>query len=1757
MSRLASWTLAAPQALGSAAGYTVNEGGSLVIDNTSANITGRVNSSAGITLNAGTLSFVSNATGTNTASVGTITLGPGTSIINSTDTAGGGTAALTINSLIRAAAGETVNFSGTTTALSTSGGNQIKFTNAPTTFTTNQGKVIPFATETDTATTFNVADLVGTTAPFNVESLTAAGFTYATSVLTANANGLDVVKPSSALAGSPTANTTIAALFLNGSFASTLSAGVTLNIQSGVILDTGASTISGGTALNFGTAEGIISDASGATTTISTTPITGTGGLTAASVGASAGTLTFSGTTGNPNLSGTASLDGGTLTVANGGDLGTGTLQLANGTLAPSAATNINNPVSLNGAVTIGSGTNIAVTFHGAVTMAGNSTIINGGTSNASVVTFDGAIGDGGSNYTLSIGGTTTATTVALNNINTYGGGTVLAMLGVAPVLSLGNSNALGTGTLTIQSATPTIVSTVAVTLPNAVTLDPGVNVTFSANSNPITFASAVTLTGTATITATATGGIYFNGGIAGATAQNSGALTLTGAGIVLLPAASTYADGTTITSTGTISVGSNTSFGTGPLTLTGGAAASTTTLVATSTVAMSNFLTLNPLNTTGSFTFTGSNMTFSGVTTLANTAASILTFNNSTTFSGPISGAATTALTLAGTGTLTLSGANTFTNTATAGLTLNMTSATFAGYLGTLVLGNYTALGATANAVTLTAGNLQASGSSTIFVGNALTITASANIGFTGSQSLTFTGAATTASGTNLFTNNLAAAGLASVSVTAAGTGYSLAPSVTLTGGGGAGAAASSTLKVTGSNVSAAGSGYTIAPSVSLNGGGGTGATATSSSAINTVVVGSGGSGYTSMPTISSFGAGGSSVLYTVTGAVNTISYTDLGNYYYQPQVTITGGGASSSATATVSANVSTGYFSGISANIYGDGGYTQNLSNVPLTFTNGLGVGGVAATGYFNTDSFGNVTMYLSTQGSGYTSAPTVTAVDPNNSDSTAFTVALLDVGNVTPATGGSGYTSLPTITLIEGNPTAATSYQGFSTGNQSLSSKLTVTAVNVTNGGSGFTGTGVTFNNSGTGFTATATASDTLAVTALTITAAGSGYTSMPTVQFDLANVSGGSGAVATVTGGVNTVTLTSAGTYATLPSVSFSGGGGTLAAATAVGNFNTVTFSGGIGAGVSTTNFMGTGTTVLTNVNAMAGTVNINGGILDLNSAGTLAATAYTVDNGGTLLLDNTATATTHRLGASTNPTLALNGGNFRILGNSSTAVAETSTNALTLGAGSIGGASTYLSVDQGANVAVSFSTMTRSAGSGATIDFQDTGSTGTNTLGNASGTNKITFTTTAPATTPSSGLTAILPYATYNGASDFATYNSTFGIVGYLKNGGTYVSAVTGAAATANVQKTANETVSTSTTINSLSFSGGGTISLTIASGVTLTVTSGAILTTGSTTVTITGGGMLALGEGIIQTASGSSLTINSSNASSIATLFPILTATNVTFSGAGSVTLDSPTSIATSTALNSGTLIVNNPLAVGGTLILNGGTLQTALSGGLDLTNALTLGNSNITLGNNGNPLVFTGVPTLSGNQVTLNTPTSSDASTFTGIMTGTVIYLNKSGNGTLYLTGSNNFAGVVNINNGTVNAQQNLALGTNANPAVIANGAMLQMQGTMTGLTKPLVLNGGTGLQWVSGATAVESNAILLQANTTINVPGGGVPGTSALSLSGIISGPGGITKTGNGQLTLSAQHVFWPHGHQCGRGRSHHFCHGPGRHYRRRHGQ
>lgn len=155
-------------------------------------------------------------------------------------------------------------------------------------------------------------------------------------------------------------------------------------------------------------------------------------------------------------------------------------------------------------------------------------------------------------------------------------------------------------------------------------------------------------------------------------------------------------------------------------------------------------------------------------------------------------------------------------------------------------------------------------------------------------------------------------------IHVTAGGSLYATAPTVSFAGGNGQGATANAiVLPITVGSVTVTnpGSGYTVPPSVNFSGGGGSGAAATAvigdffliHGAVLSIAVTNGGSGYTSAPTINFTGGGGgtgaAATAVLAGGAVVAVVLTNPGSGYLPTDSVSVGfsGGGGSGATATV----------------------------------------------------------------------------------------------------------------------------------------------------------------------------------------------------------------------------------------------------------------------------------------------------------------------------------------------------------------------------------------------------------------------------------------------------------------------------------------------------------------------------------------------------------------------------------------------------------------------------------------------------------------------------------------------------------------------------------------------------------------------------------------------------------------------------------------------------------------------------------------
>jgi fibronectin-binding autotransporter adhesin len=269
-------------------------------------------------------------------------------------------------------------------------------------------------------------------------------------------------------------------------------------------------------------------------------------------------------------------------------------------------------------------------------------------------------------------GGNTTATYVGTTTPGSYdvgtnwSGGVVPGVAGdtaifassiaaTNTVVNLNSQQRVGSLSFTNSSTgTYTLATGTAGTL----FLDNGTSVATVTNSTNANVISApVVLASDSTVSAAAATSLTFSGVVSGVRSLTVGSAN---AGTILLTAANTYSGGTTVNA-GTVSLGTATSFGTGPVTVTPTAAV---TLLGSAALTLAN-----PVNLNGDVTFGGTaatnNLTFGGPVALG--ASPTVTVSNAavtTTMNGVVSGAF--GLTKAGPGALTLTGANTYTGDTT-----------------------------------------------------------------------------------------------------------------------------------------------------------------------------------------------------------------------------------------------------------------------------------------------------------------------------------------------------------------------------------------------------------------------------------------------------------------------------------------------------------------------------------------------------------------------------------------------------------------------------------------------------------------------------------------------------------------------------------------------------------------------------------------------------------------------------------------------------------------------------------------------------------------------------------------------------------------------------------------------------------------------------------------------------------------------------------------------------------------------------------
>ena len=134
---------------------------------------------------------------------------------------------------------------------------------------------------------------------------------------------------------------------------------------------------------------------------------------------------------------------------------------------------------------------------------------------------------------------------------------------------------------------------------------------------------------------------------------------------------------------------------------------------------------------------------------------------------------------------------------------------------------------------------------------------------------------------------------------------------------------------------------------------------------------------------------------------------------------------------------------------------------------------------------------------------------------------------------------------------------------------------------------------------------------------------------------------------------------------------------------------------------------------------------------------------------------------------------------------------------------------------------------------------------------------------------------------------------------------------------------------------------------------------------------------------------------------------------------------------------------------------------------------------------------------------------------------------IDKTGTGTLILSGNNTYTGVTTVAQGIVRVDNNSGLGAVAGATVVNAGAQLQLAG-VTIANEALTLNGSgissDGALQVFSGTNSWSGTVTLATNSTINAAAG-----ANLTLSGILTGSGRtLTVNGAGNTTFTGSNTY-----------------------------
>lgn len=208
------------------------------------------------------------------------------------------------------------------------------------------------------------------------------------------------------------------------------------------------------------------------------------------------------------------------------------------------------------------------------------------------------------------------------------------------------------------------------------------------------------------------------------------------------------------------------------------------------------------------------------------------------------------------------------------------------------------------------------------------------------------------------------------------------------------------------------------------------------------------------------------------------------------------------------------------------------------------------------------------------------------------------------------------------------------------------------------------------------------------------------------------------------------------------------------------------------------------------------------------------------------------------------------------------------------------------------------------------------------------------------------------------------------------------------------------------------------------------------------------------------------------------------------------------------TGAASATLVLTGTNTFGGDLFISPGTVRIANGAAVPDSAEVTLQNGSIFDLNNSVETVGSLRSLSTGSQVRLGTGTltigaDNSSTSFDGVISGTG-NLVKIGTGTQTLAGASTFTGALAINGGAISVPD------------LTNSGIAGPLGAGTSMS----LDGGNLI--VTAVTSDSTNRAI-----TLNAGGGTFDSSSFVTLSGVISGPGGLTKR-TGPLTLTGTNTF-----------------------------